>query len=133
MAGENGTNIALKLDGEVILGKISTGFTSTRDEIELSSADDGSNSVYTLGRIQEEMTGEFNLITTGNNDLNDLFTAQKAATETPFIYGGLDSGDFTISGNCLVRDIEMADPDNDRSTVSVTMRVTGGSTVGTYS
>ena len=133
MAGENGTNIALKLSGNVILGKINTGYTANRDEIELSSADDGSESVYTLGRKHEEMSGEFNLITTGTNDLNDLFTAQKAGTETPFIYGGLDSSDFVLTGNCLVRDIEMADPDNDRSTVSVTMRVTGGSTVGTYS
>ena len=132
MAGENGTNIAFKLSGEVILGKISTGFTSNRDEIELSSADDGADSVYTLGRTHRELTGEFNLITSGNNDINDLFTAHDAATEVPFIYGGLDGGDFVLTGNCLIRDIELADPDNERSTVSVTARATGDVTVSTY-
>lgn len=135
MAGENGTNIGFKLNGEVILGKINTGLSSTRDEIELSSADDGKDSVYTMGRTRREITGEFNLITSGNNDLNDLWTEHDEATPTavPFIYGGLDSGDFVLTGNCFIRDIELADPDNDRSTVNITARVTGAVTKTTYS
>ena len=96
MAGENGTNIAFKLNGNVILGRTSTTYTSNSDEIELSSADDGRDSVYTIGRDHDEISGEFNMITTGTNDLNNLFTAKDAGTSTPFIWGGLDSGDFVI-------------------------------------
>lgn len=132
MAGENGTNISLKLNGNVILGKLTTGFTSNRDEIELSSADDGADSVYTMGRKHREMTGEFNLITSGTNDLNDIWDLHDNATLTPFIYGGLDGGDFVLTGNAYVRDIEMSDPDNERSTVTVTMRVIGTVTKSTY-
>ena len=129
---EIGTNVGLKFNGNVILGKISTGLTSNRDEIELSDADDGAESSYTMGRKHREMTGEFNLETTGTNDLNDVWDLHDNATLTPFIYGGLDSGDFVLTGNCYVRDIELADPDNERSTVTLTMRVTGAVTKSTY-
>jgi hypothetical protein len=133
MAGENGTNIRLKLNGNVIAGKLNTGFTSNRDEIELSDADDGADASYIMGRKHREMSGEFNLNTTAtNNDLNDLWDAHDNATLTPFIYGGEDSGDFILTGNCYIRDIELADPDNERSTVTVTFRVTGTVTKTTY-
>jgi len=134
MAGENGTNIRCKLNGNVIAGKLSSGFTSNRDEIELSDADDGADATYTMGRKHREITGEFNLNTTAsNNDLNDLWDAHDNATLTPFIYGGTDSGDFVLTGNVYIRDIELNDPDNERSTVTVTMRVTGAVTKTTYS
>jgi len=135
MSGENGTNIGFKINGEVILGKINSGLSSTRDEIELSDADDGADAVYTMGRKRREITGEFNLVTTGNNDLNDLWTEHDEAVPTaiPFVYGGLDSGDLILSGNCFIRDIELSDPDNERTTVSIAARVTGAVTKGTYS
>lgn len=133
MAGENGTNIRIKLNGNVIAGKINTSLSSTTDEIELSSADDGDDAVWTMGRHKREMAGQFNLITTGTNDLNGLWTLHDAGTSTPFIYGGTDSGDFVLTGNCFVRDIDMTDPDNGRSTVDVKFRVTGTVTKTTYS
>lgn len=133
MAGENGTNIRLKLDGNVVAGKLNSTFTSNRDEIELSDADDGAESFYVMGRKHREMSGEYNLNTTAAaNDLNDLWDAHDGATLTPFIYGGTDSGDFVLEGNCYIRDIELADPDNERSTVTVTMRVVGAVTKSTY-
>lgn len=134
MAGENGTNIRIKLNGNVIAGKLNSGFTSNRDEIELSDADDGADSTYTMGRKHREASGEFNLNTTAaNNDLNDIWDAHDAGTLLPFIYGGTDSGDFILTGNLYIRDVELADPDNERSTVTLTMRVTGSVTKTTYS
>lgn len=133
MAGENGTNIRLKLNGNVIAGKLNTGFTSNRDEIEISDADDGANSQYIMGRKHREATGEFNLVTTGTNDLNGIWTIHDADSSVPFIYGGTDSGDFVLTGNLFIRDVEMSDPDNDRSTVTLTMRITGAVTKTTYS
>lgn len=130
---EVGTNIALKLNGNVIIGRLSSGFTSNRDEIELSDADDGTDSVYVMGRKHREASGEFNLETTGTNDLNDIWDLHDNGTSTPFIYGGTDGGDFVLTGNLFVRDVEMSDPDNERSTVSLTMRITGPVTKTTYS
>jgi hypothetical protein len=134
MAGESGTNIRLKLNGNVIAGKISTGITFDRDEIELSDADDGADSNYTMGRKRVEATGQFNLNTTAtNNDTGDLWDAWDAATSLPFIYGGTDSGDLIFTGNCYVRTMDFADPDNDRSTVDVTFRMYGAVSKSTYS
>src|SRR5574343_1016778 len=129
---ENGTNIRIKINGNVIAGKLNSGVTSERDEIELSDADDGADAVFVMGRKKREITGEFNLETTGTNDLNTIYAAHDAATLLPFIYGGTDSGDFVLTGNLYIKTIELADPDNDRSTVSLTMRVTGAVTKTTY-
>lgn len=129
---ENGTNIRIKLNGNVVAGKLTTGYTSERDEIELSDADDGGDSAFVLGRAKREFTGEFNLETTGTNDLNTLWAAHEAKTLLPYIYGGTDSGDFILTGNCYIRAIELSDPDNDRSSVTVTFRSTGAVAKTTY-
>jgi len=71
---ENGTNIRIKLNGNVIAGKLNEGFTSERDEIELSDADDGADSVFTAGRGKRELSGEFNMETTGTKYFNTIWT-----------------------------------------------------------
>ena len=122
---ETGGAIAIKLSSNVILGKIDTGFTFNTDDIETSDADIEKESEYNQGRIHRELTGEFNLETSGTNAFGDIWDAHDGGSLLPFIYGGTDSGDLVFVGNCYIRDVEDDDPDNDRSTVVLNLRVTG--------
>lgn len=134
MAGENGTNLRLKLNGNVVAGKLSEEFAATMDEIEISDADDGATSAYVMGRDHIEITGEYNFNTTAsNNSVSALWTARAAQTAVPFIFGGTDAGDWVITGNLFIRDLTVSAPDNERVTVSVSHRVTGAVTQTTYS
>lgn len=119
---ENGSNILIKLNGSVILGKVDSGFISTGDEIELSDADIEKESSYEGARKHRESTGEFNLST---SSLSDLWDAHEDGNSLPFIYGGVDTGDLVFGGNIYVRDVETDDPDNDRVNVLISMRLTG--------
>lgn len=133
MAGENGTNLFLKLNGEILGAETSSTFSSNRDEIELSSKEDGQSSTYQLTRRHNEISFEGKFKVTGNNDWNDLWEFHTSDTATPFIWGGGDSGDFVLTGNCLIRDLEFTSPDAENVTFSGVARVTGDVTKGTYS
>lgn len=122
---EVGGAIALKLNNSIVIGKISTDFMSTADDIELSDAEDLKESTYRSGRAHRETSGEFNLEMNGTNGISDLYDAYEDGSLLPFIYGGVDLGDLVFEGGLYIRDIEGNDPDNERSTITVSMRITG--------
>lgn len=130
--GENGTNILIKLNSTVIPGKLDSSLLFNTDDIELSSASNTYESVYSGGRIQREASGEFNLELAGTNGWSDLWDAHNDADLLPFIYGGTDTGDLIYAGYLYIRDLEDDDPDNDRSTVTLSLRVTGDLTKTEY-
>lgn len=107
------------------MGKISTEFLSEADEIDVSDSEDLNDSGYSSGRKHREASGEFNIEYNGVNNISDLYDAYDDGTLLPFIYGGIDSGDLIFTGNLFIRDIDGNDPDNDRSNLSIAMRISG--------
>ena len=128
MAAVNGTKILVKVGTKVITGITTASLKSVMDAIEVTTKlSTGGAKEFIGGELNRTITasGLWDPDDTTNYGYLDALTAQEARTPVAFIYGGVASGDDIITGNAIITDISRDDPQNAKSTFSISLQVTG--------
>ena len=128
MAKKNGTLILLKVEGNVIEALTTNSFESTTDMIECTSKSSGRFKEFIPGEMGATISfeGKYNDAPTGANlGYADLIGYYVAGTKVDFIMGGTTASDEIIEGEGYLSDITWDAPQNETSTFSGTIQVTG--------
>lgn len=132
MAAFDGRYVRLSVGGSFIVGKVSSSMDLTTNEVETTDYDGGGDATYLAGTRSATLTADFNLDRDGSN-LTALTTAQAAGSELAFIYGGDQTGDVILSGDCFITSLNISASIDTSVNVSVSLRVTGDVTTATVS
>ena len=139
---EVGTKVLLKLGTVFMVGESSTSFKSAQTMIEASSKQSGNVSKFLAGRINQTISAS-SLASTDpaatSYGIKQALDAQNAGTEIDFVIteytdetgGTAATGALKLSGKCLLSNVSVDFPDNDKATMSLDIQVTDGTTVGT--
>jgi len=130
MAAFDGRYVRLSVGGSFIVGKVSSSMDLTTNEVETTDYDGGGDATYLAGTRSATLTADFNLDRDGAN-LTALTTAQAAGSELAFIYGGDQTGDVILSGDCFITSLNISASIDTSVNVSVSLRVTGDVTTST--
>lgn len=137
-----GTLVMLKLGTYLLVGESSTSFKSAQTMIEKSNKTSGVNASFAAGRITQTMS----LSSLGSTDptaatygIKQALDAQATQAVVAFVLtertdatGATPAtGAIKLSGNCLLSNISIEFPDNDKITYSCDMQITDGTTVAT--
>lgn len=128
MAKFNGTLILLKVEGEVIEALTTNSFESTTDMIECTSKSSGRFKEFIPGEMGSTLgfEGKYNDAPTGTNKgFADLIAYYQAGTKIDFIMGGTTATNEMIEGEAYISDLSWDAPQNDISTFTGTLQVTG--------
>lgn len=137
-----GTLVMLKLGTILLVGESSTSFKSAQTMIETSNKSLGNVARFKPGRITQTMSVS-SLASTDPSastyGFKAALDAQVAGTEVAFVlteYGAANgttaaAGAIKLSGNCLLSNVSVEFPDNDKITFSLDMQITDGTAVGT--
>lgn len=134
-----GYNIILKLNDKKVVGVTSNGFSIKpnikesliKDDLGKSQSENfGYSAEFTISGLMcyNEAADEATYL-----DVTDLRAAAKAGTVLPFVYGGFTAGDAIESGNLIITDYKEDTDSENTGTYSVTAKLTGDMTSGTYS
>lgn len=132
MAVKNGTTIVLKIGDVLVVGETQSSLNLTRDMIETTSK-------HSTGQAKTYIAGEkgATISASGLYDPDDAtygyseaFSHYDAGTSVAFVIGGTTSGDPIYSGSALISSLTLDNPQNDKSTFSVELQVTGEITEG---
>lgn len=137
-----GTLVMLKLGTILLVGESSTSFKSAQTMIEVSNKALGNVASFKAGRITQTMSvsslaGTDPAVT--NYGVKQALDAQVALTPIAFIlteYTAANgttpaTGAIKLTGNCLLSNVSIEYPDNEKITMSLDMQITDGTTVGT--
>lgn len=136
MAVKNGSLIVLKLATKKIVGETNNSMSFTRDMIETTNKHSvGLAKTYIPGEKGATLSagGLFDPTDITNWGFDDAFAAWNAGTLIAFIMGGTETGDATYSGSAYISSLSKDNPQNDRSTFTVELQVTGEITEGVVS
>jgi len=137
-----GTLVMLKLGTILVVGESSTSFKSAQNMIEVSNKGLGNVASFKAGRITQTMS----VSSLASTDPSASTYGYKAALDaqatlavvafTLTEYGAANgttpaTGAIKLSGNCLISNVSVEFPDNDKLTFSLDLQITDGTTVGT--
>ena len=124
---KNATNIILKIGAKELVGELNHSINSTVDVIDGSSKKSARISRKLPGRVSENISFESLADDTSTDyGYSDAHTAMKAGTKIGF---SIVRDLVTIkTGNGYIASLTKDNPDNDRSTFSGTIEVTGALT-----
>jgi predicted secreted protein len=132
--GLNGTDVLLKIGQKFISGQTSSSLDETIDIIETTTK-------FSANKAKTKMGGEYSATMSVDCkvDPSDSTNATYEETRTTmisreavsFIIGGTGVGDKYITGNCIISGMSAAHPQNDATTFSVSLEITGLPTTGT--
>lgn len=134
MAVKNGSLIVLQIASKKIVGETNNSMSFTRDMIETTNKHSANFAkTYIPGEKGATLSagGLFDPSDTTNWGFDDAFAAWNAGTLVAFIMGGTEKGDPTYSGSAYISSLSKDNPQNDRSTFTVELQVTGEITEGT--
>lgn len=137
---QNATFIKLKIDGDVLIGEISSSIGSTVDIIDASSKASGRAREILPGRVGENISFESLADDTNVADYGygTAYAAMAAGTKIDFELVRVDETDTQIdpsqqiTGSGYISSLTLDNPDNDRSTMSGTIEIDDEATVETY-
>ena len=135
MAVKNGSTVFLKLATAVVDGSTNQDFETIVDILDITTKDStGSAKEKLAGEIDHKVNieGKWNEVTS-NYSVQDIYDAIEARTAVAYIFGGTNTGDLTISGNCILSNFKWSAPKNGECTWSLSMEGTGPTTRGTAS
>lgn len=122
---QNATNIILKIATKELVGELSHSISSSVDIIDTSSKATGRTRELLPGRVSENISFESLADDTNATDYgySTAHAAMKAGTLVAFT---LTRDAVTIkSGNGYITSLTLDNPDNDRSTMSGTIEISG--------
>jgi predicted secreted protein len=128
MAKLNGTAILLKIGGNILEAQTTSDFESSTDMLECTTKLSGRFKEFIAGEMGSTLSfeGKYNSDPTGTNiGLADLMSTYLAGTSVTFILGAVAQGSEIIEGTALLSDISWSAPQNEISTFSGTLQVTG--------
>ena len=137
-----GTLVMIKLGTTLLVGESSTSFKSAQTMIEKSNKTSGNKASFAAGRITQTISVS-SLAGTDpsatNYGVKQALDAQDSQAEVAFIITEYTtatgttpaSGALKLTGNCLLSNVNVEYPDNDKITMSLDLQVTDGATVGT--
>lgn len=127
MAVQNGTNIVLKLATKLFVGESSSNLNLASDMIETTSkSSTGSAKTYIPGEYGGTISAS-GLYDPASTDwgFTEAVAALKAGTSLTFLLGGVDSTDKYYTGSCYLTSVTLDNPQNDNSTWSAELQITG--------
>jgi predicted secreted protein len=127
MAVQNGTNLVLKIGSKTFVGESSNSLNFTSDMIETTSkASTSGAKTYIPGETgcTISASGIYDPAS-ANWGYSDALTALQAGTSLTFYLGGFDTGDKFYSGSCYISSLTIDNPQNDKSTWSCELQVSG--------
>lgn len=137
-----GTTVFLKLGTKIVVGETSLSFKSAQTMIEKSNKTSGINASFNAGRLNQTITVS-SLASTDPSattyGYKAALDAQAALTPVAFIIteytdstaATVATGAIKLTGNCLISNVSVEFPDNDKMTFSLDLQVTDGTTVAT--
>ena len=122
---KNATNIILKIATKELVGELSHSITSGIDVIDVSSKAGGRTRNILPGRVSETISFESLADDTNATDYG-YSTAHAAMKAGTLVAWTITRSTETIkSGNGYITSLTLDNPDNDRSTMSGTISITG--------
>jgi len=128
MAKMNGTLILLKVEGNVIEALTTNSFESSTDMIECTSKSSGRFKEFIPGEMGATISfeGKYNDTGTGANlTMADLMGYYVAGTKVDFVMGGTTASNEIVEGEGYLSDITWDAPQNEITTFSGTIQVSG--------
>ena len=142
MATQVGTFVMMKIGTLLLVGESTTSFKSAQAMIEISNKTSGSNAAFVGGRLTQTMNVS-SIASTNPAAAGYGFAAALAAQAagTPIAVTITEYSDATgttavtgatkLAANVLFADVALEAPDNAKLTFSLSMQITGGTTVTT--
>lgn len=125
---KNATNIILKIATKELVGELSHSINSGVDVIDVSSKAGGRTRNILPGRVGETISFESLADDTNTSDYG-YSTAHAAMKDGTLVAWTITRSSTTIkSGNGYITSLTLDNPDNDRSTMSGTISITGATT-----
>jgi len=122
---KNATNIILKIATKELVGELSHSINSGVDVIDVSSKAGGRTRNILPGRVGETISFESLADDTNTSDYG-YSTAHAAMKDGTLVAWTITRSTETIkSGNGYITSLTLDNPDNDRSTMSGTISITG--------
>ena len=122
---KNATNIILKIATKELVGELSHSINSGVDVIDVSSKAGGRTRNILPGRVGETISFESLADDTNTSDYG-YSTAHVAMKDGTLVAWTITRSSTTIkSGNGYITSLTLDNPDNDRSTMSGTISITG--------
>jgi hypothetical protein len=122
---KNATNIILKIATKELVGELSHSINSGVDVIDVSSKAGGRTRNILPGRVGETISFESLADDTNATDYG-YSTAHAAMKDGTLVAWTITRSTTTIkSGNGYITSLTLDNPDNDRSTMSGTISITG--------
>ena len=122
---KNATNIILKIATKELVGELSHSINSGVDVIDVSSKAGGRTRNILPGRVGETIPFESLADDTNTTDYG-YSTAHSAMKDGTLVAWTITRSTTTIkSGNGYITSLTLDNPDNDRSTMSGTISITG--------
>ena len=122
---KNATNIILKIATKELVGELSHSINSGVDVIDVSSKAGGRTRNILPGRVGETISFESLADDTNATDYG-YSTAHAAMKDGTLVAWTVTRSSTTIkSGNGYITSLTLDNPDNDRSTMSGTISITG--------
>ena len=128
MAKKSGSLILLKMGNRVIEGLTSNEFSAEADQLECTSKLSGGYKEFISGEkgATISLEGKYNDTATGTNvTLKEIMDTFEAGAQVEFFMGGSDNDDLVIEGDANIQSITWAAPQNEISTFSATLQVSG--------
>ncbi len=122
---QNATSIILKIATKTLIGEVSSSISSSVDVIDVSSKASGRTRKILPGRVSENISFESLADDSNTTDYgySTAHAAMKAGTKVAWT---ITRGVTTLkSGNGYITSLTQDNPDNDRSTMSGTIEITG--------
>lgn len=132
MAVKNGTKVVLKLGGLLLVGETTSSQSFTRDMIETTNKHSTNQSkTFIPGEKGSTLSvsGLYDPDAVGYG-FSEAYAAWDAGTLIPFINGGTEVSDTIYTGNGYISSLTKDSPQNDKSTFSIELQVTGEVTEG---
>ena len=135
MAKMDGLYVRVRTDSETsgtdaaIVGVVSSALNITTNEIDTTSYEGNGDYTGIAGTRSADFSADFHMNDDGDN-LDYFLADQKSGTILSFIYGGVNTGDLQISGQCYITAINITASIDSAVNVSMSFRVTGSLLIG---
>lgn len=127
----NGTKMAVYISGTKIAHLTATGFSRSKETRETTDKDTTGDKTFKYKRGSSQLSGSAWFDFAAGYGFADLFTAMDNETELTALLATEESGDDTYQATVLLTQLDADFPDDDNSSYSFTMLVSGDWTTST--
>ena len=129
----NGSLMALYIGAVKVAHLTANGMSRTKEMRETTSKDSGKNKTFKYKRGSSQMSASAWFDFAAGYGFDDLFDAMDDETELTALLQTEVDGDSTYSATVLLSDLSADFPDDENSSYSFTLQVSGDWTKSTYS